>query len=135
MRMYFDNTNIFTKNNDDRDHFAPIQCVLHLRKDGTEGHLVKQVISHQKRNGITQYRSWWLRETKQATWRPVLNLMQIPGLTQQYRDNRKANLFKTENGNRKTEIGKRTTENGKRKTENGKRKLSLQGRLSDAFSV
>ena len=65
-----------------------------LLKDGTEGQLVKQVIGHRKRNGIQQYKIWWLGETQEkATWEPGTNLTQIPGLIQQYWESKKSKSF------------------------------------------
>ncbi|GMF52826.1 unnamed protein product [Phytophthora fragariaefolia] len=53
--------------------------------DGTEGQLVEAVIGHRKYKGKPQYEIWWLGESKaEATWEPVENLNQIPGLNDLY---------------------------------------------------
>ncbi|GMF66118.1 unnamed protein product [Phytophthora lilii] len=53
--------------------------------DGAEGQLVEAVINHRKYKGKPQYKIWWLGETKkEATWEPVENLKQIPGLIDLY---------------------------------------------------
>ncbi|GMF27780.1 unnamed protein product [Phytophthora fragariaefolia] len=52
---------------------------------GTEGQLVEAAIGHRKYKGKPQYKIWWLGESKaQATWEPVENLNQIPGLIDLY---------------------------------------------------
>jgi hypothetical protein len=49
--------------------------------DGSEGQLVRKVLSHRKRRGKDQYKIYWLGETEaEATWVPVEDLKQIPGL-------------------------------------------------------
>ncbi|GMF43534.1 unnamed protein product [Phytophthora fragariaefolia] len=53
--------------------------------DGTEGQLVEAVIGHQKYTVKPQYKIRWLVESKaEATWEPVENLNQIPGLIDLY---------------------------------------------------
>ncbi|POM63510.1 Hypothetical protein PHPALM_21081 [Phytophthora palmivora] len=53
--------------------------------DGSEGQLVEAVIGHRKYKGKPQYKIWWLGESKKdATWEPVDNLKQIPGLIDLY---------------------------------------------------
>ncbi|POM74119.1 Hypothetical protein PHPALM_8966 [Phytophthora palmivora] len=53
--------------------------------DGSEGQLVEAVIGHRKYKGKPQYKIWWLGESKKdATWEPVDNLKQIPGLINLY---------------------------------------------------
>ncbi|POM75919.1 Hypothetical protein PHPALM_6912 [Phytophthora palmivora] len=53
--------------------------------DGSKGQLVEGVIEHRKYKGKTQYKIWWLGESqKDATWEPVDNLKQIPGLNDLY---------------------------------------------------
>ncbi|KAE8952718.1 hypothetical protein PR001_g33173 [Phytophthora rubi] len=58
--------------------------------DGTEGQLVEAVIGHRKYKGQPQYKIWWLGETESdATWEPVENLTQIPGLIDLYWNSKK----------------------------------------------
>ncbi|OWZ20261.1 Retrotransposon protein, Ty3-gypsy subclass, partial [Phytophthora megakarya] len=58
--------------------------------DGTEGQLVEAVINHRKYKGKPQYKIWWLGETKKdATWEPIENLNQIPGLIDLYWQSKK----------------------------------------------
>lgn len=53
--------------------------------DGSEGQLIHKVLDHRKRRGKDQYKIQWLGETeKQATWEPVEDLKQIPGLIEEY---------------------------------------------------
>ncbi|ETO63861.1 hypothetical protein F444_18515 [Phytophthora nicotianae P1976] len=63
--------------------------------DGSEGHLVEAVIGHRNYKGKPQYKIWWLGETKKdATWEPVENLTQIPGLIDLYwKSKKKDNPF------------------------------------------
>ncbi|GMF64445.1 unnamed protein product [Phytophthora fragariaefolia] len=52
--------------------------------------LVREVIGHRRRKKKLQYRIWWLGEPREdATWEPVENLNQIPGLIDNYWDSKK----------------------------------------------
>jgi transposase InsO family protein len=65
-----------------------------LLADGTEGQLVQAVIGHRKRQGQDWYKIHWLGETRrQATWEPVDNLKQIPGLIAEYWSSKKGGLL------------------------------------------
>ena len=58
------------------------KVILH---DGSEGHLVEAVLNHRKQNGKMQYKILWLGyNAEQATWEPIENLKQIPGLIDSY---------------------------------------------------
>ncbi|GMG18316.1 unnamed protein product [Phytophthora fragariaefolia] len=61
-----------------------------ILNDGSEGQLVREVIGHRRRKKKLQYRIWWLGEPREdATWEPVENLNQIPGLIDKYWDSKK----------------------------------------------
>ncbi|KAE9310844.1 Transposon Ty3-I Gag-Pol polyprotein [Phytophthora rubi] len=61
-----------------------------ILNDGSEGQLAREVIGHRRRKKKLQYRIWWLGEPRaDATWEPVENLNQIPGLIDKYWDSKK----------------------------------------------
>ncbi|POM61728.1 polyprotein [Phytophthora palmivora] len=66
------------------DKSRPQKVSKVLLTDGTEGQLVHKVIGHRRVKKRLQYKIWWLGETREdATWEPVENLNQIPGLIDQ----------------------------------------------------
>ncbi|KAE8914030.1 hypothetical protein PF003_g1323 [Phytophthora fragariae] len=64
-----------------------------ILNDCSEGQLVREVIGHRRRKKKLQYRIWWLGEPREdATWEPVENLNQIPGLIDKYWDSKKKQI-------------------------------------------
>ena len=66
-----------------------------LLADGeTEGQLVQAVIDYRKRRGKNEYKIHWLGESvRDATWEPVENLKQIPGLIEEFWNSKKGGLL------------------------------------------
>ncbi|OWZ03524.1 Gag-pol [Phytophthora megakarya] len=76
-------TSLLKLYNNDKSRRQTINKVI--LTDGTEGQLVRDVIGHRRVRKKLQYKMWWLGEPrKDATWEPVENLNQIPGLIDQY---------------------------------------------------
>jgi hypothetical protein len=78
-----------------------------LLADGrTEGQLVEAVLDYRRRRGKEQYKIHWLGEAaEEATWEPLENLKQIPGLIAEFWSGKKGGLLSK--GGRVTEARSR----------------------------